>query len=101
MGIAQVKELSENRAELQEALDIVAADGKYGKSRFLRPLQDQNCGIVVRLRQDRVLYRAPEQPRKRQRGSPRVHGGDLPSKSQQPGILLMKSLPSSMPNWDR
>ena len=74
MGIAQVKELSRNRAELQEGMDIVAADGKYGNARFLRPLQDQNCGIVVRLRQDRVLYRAPEQPRKRQRGRPRVHG---------------------------
>jgi hypothetical protein len=75
MGIAQIKELSRNRAELQQGLDIVAADGKYGNARFLRPLQDQNCGIVVRLRQDRVLYREPEQPRKRQRGRPRVHGG--------------------------
>ena len=74
MGIAQIKALSQNRAELQDGLDIVAADGKYGNARFLRPLQGQNCGIVVRLRQDRVLYRAPEQPRKRQRGRPRVHG---------------------------
>ncbi len=74
MGIAQVKELSENRADLQEVLDIVAADGKYGHAQFLRPLQAQNCGIVVRLRQDRVLYQVPEQPRKRKRGRPRVHG---------------------------
>jgi len=74
MGIAQVKELSENRATLQEVLDIVAADGKYGNARFLRPLQDQNCGIVVRLRQDRVLYQTSEQPKKRKRGRPRVHG---------------------------
>jgi hypothetical protein len=50
------------------------ADGKYGNARFLRPLQGQNCGVVVRLRQDRVLYRQAEQPRKRQRGRPRVHG---------------------------
>jgi hypothetical protein len=74
MGIAQIKELSKNRADLQEALDIVAADGKYGNARFLRPLQDQNCGIVVRLRQDRVLHHAPKQPEKRQCGRPRVHG---------------------------
>jgi len=74
MGIAQIKELSQNRAELQEGFDIVAADGKYGNARFLRPLQDQNCGIVVRLRQDRVLHHAPEQPKKRKRGRPRVHG---------------------------
>ena len=74
MGIAQIKELSQNRADLQEVLDIVAADGKYGNARFLRPLQDQRCGIVVRLRQDRILYRVPQQPKKRKRGRPRVHG---------------------------
>ena len=74
MGIAQIKELSENRTDLRDGLDIVAADGKYGNARFLRPLQAQNCGIVVRLRQDRVLYHAPEQLKKRKRGRPRVHG---------------------------
>jgi hypothetical protein len=74
MGITQIKELSDNRAEVQEVLDIVAADGKYGNAKFLRPLQNQNCGIVVRLRQDRVLYQAPQQPLKRKRGRPRVHG---------------------------
>ena len=55
MGIAQIKALSENRANLPEVLDIVAADGKYGNARFLRPLQGQNCGLVVRMRRDRVL----------------------------------------------
>jgi len=74
MGIAQIKELSQNRAELKEVLDIVAADGKYGNARFLRPLQNQNCGLVVRLRQDRVLYQTPERPRKRKRGRPKIHG---------------------------
>jgi hypothetical protein len=74
MGIAQIKALSENRANLSDVLDIVAADGKYGNARFLRPLQDQNCGIVVRLRRDRILYRAPKQPKKRKRGRPSVHG---------------------------
>jgi hypothetical protein len=74
MGIAQIKKHSENRAGLQNVLDIVAADGKYGNAKFLRPLQGQNCGIVVRLRRDRVLYRAPEQLQKRKRGRPGVHG---------------------------
>ena len=74
MGIAQIKELSQNRADLQNVLDIVAADGKYGNAKFLRPLQSQGCCIVVRLRQDRILYRVPEQPKKRKRGRPRVHG---------------------------
>jgi hypothetical protein len=74
MGINQIQQLSENRADLQGVLDIVAADGKYGNAKFLRPLQGQGCGIVVRLRQDRVLYRVPQQPKKRKRGRPRIHG---------------------------
>jgi len=74
MGVTQVKELSQNRANLSDGLDIVAGDGKYGNAAFLRPLQRLNCGIVVRLRRDRVLYRAPVSPEKRQRGRPSVHG---------------------------
>ena len=74
MGIAQVKELSQNRAALGSVLDIVAADGKYGNAKFLRPLKKQRCGIVVRLRKDRVLYQAPQHPKKRKRGHPRIHG---------------------------
>ena len=74
MGVSQIKALSENRADLNDALDIVAADAKYGHARFLRPLQEQNCAIVVKVRQDRVLYQKPEEPKKRKRGRPRVHG---------------------------
>jgi len=74
MGITQVKELSRNRADLQDVLDIVAADGKYGNAKFLRPLQGLRCGIVVRLRRDRVMYRAPRRSKKRKRGRPRIHG---------------------------
>jgi hypothetical protein len=74
MGITQVKELSQNRAQYRDVLDLVAADGKYGNAKFLRPLQGQHCGIVVRMRRDRVLYWAPEQPQKRKRGRPRIHG---------------------------
>jgi hypothetical protein len=74
MGITQVKELSHNRADMRDVLDIVAADGKYGHAKFLRPLQGLHCGIVVRMRRDRVMYRAPRQPQKRKRGRPRIHG---------------------------
>ena len=74
MGIKQIKELSEHRTCLQNVLDIVAADAKYGNAEFLRPLQGQHCGIVVRMRKDRVLHFTPEQPRKRKRGRPRIHG---------------------------
>jgi len=28
---------------LEDVLDIVAADAKYGNAKFLRPLQEQNC----------------------------------------------------------
>jgi hypothetical protein len=74
MGVNQIKELSENRVGLQDVLDIIAADAKYGNAGFLGPLQGQHCGIVVRMRRDRVLYFAPEQPKKRKRGRPRAHG---------------------------
>ena len=74
MGITQIKKLSENRAKGQDVLDIVAADGKYTNAKFLRPLQGQHCGIAVRLRRDRVLYQSLEQPKKRKRGRPRIHG---------------------------
>lgn len=74
VGVEQIIALSDARKDDSDVLDIVAADGKYGNAGFLRPLQEQSCGIVVRLRKDRVLYRAPEEPQARKRGRPRVHG---------------------------
>lgn len=74
VGAEQIKALNEARLDCKEVLDIVAGDGKYGNAAFLRPLQDQRCGILVRLRKDRVLYRMPEQPCARKRGRPRIHG---------------------------
>jgi hypothetical protein len=77
VGVEQVMALNEARKGYQDVLDIVAGDGKYGNAKFLRPLLDQRCGIVVRLRKDRVLYRMPEEPKARKRGRPRVHGQRL------------------------
>ena len=74
IGTAQIKALSHSRAAFTEVLDIVAADGHYGHAGFLRPLQGLHTGIVVRLRQNRVLYGAPVSPEKPSRGRPRVHG---------------------------
>ena len=74
MGVSQIMSLSENRADLDDVLDIVAADAKYGNAKFLRPLQAQNCAIVAKMRRDRVLYQKPEEPKKKKRGRPRVHG---------------------------
>jgi hypothetical protein len=74
VGVEQVMALNEARKGYSEVLDIVAGDGKYGNANFLRPLRDQRCGIVVRLRKDRVLYRTPEETKARRRGRPQVHG---------------------------
>jgi hypothetical protein len=73
VGVAQVKQLCQLRQQQHsQALDIVVADGRYGAQRFLGPLRDQPCGVLVRLRRDRVLYRSP--PPYGGRGRPRVHG---------------------------
>ena len=83
VGIEQIKALNQARQDYKGALDIVAADGKYGNANFLRPLQDQRCGIVVRLRKDRVLYQTPEEPKVRKRGRPRIHGERFAFKQPQ------------------
>lgn len=75
LGAIQIKDLAHARQHCTQALDIVAADGKYGHAGFLRSVKDERCGVVVRLRRDRVLYRAPRPPgAKRPRGRPRIHG---------------------------
>jgi hypothetical protein len=72
-GIAQVKRLcTERQAQLADCLHIIAADGKYGTHHFLRPLRDERCGVLVRLRKDRVLYQPP--PAYGGFGRPRLHG---------------------------
>ena len=98
MGIAQVQELSQNRAALLDVLDVVAADGKYGTAKYLRPLKGQHCGIVVRLRRDRVVYRAAEKPERRTCGRPRVHGERLMkrSHSSQYSYRKRESTPSAL-----
>lgn len=75
-GVEQIQQLCRNRAGLA-ALDIVVADRAYGNHKFLRPLRGERCGLVVRLRKDRVLRRAaplrgPRAPRRR--GRPALHG---------------------------
>jgi hypothetical protein len=74
MGAQQIKAFNRSRAEQTAVLDIVAADAFYGNANFLRFLQGERSGTVVRLRRDRVLYRAPETPGKRHRGRPHIHG---------------------------
>jgi len=72
-GVAQVKQLcQQRRAEMAQWLHLIVADGKYGNHRFLGPLKDEPCGVLVRLRRDRVLYGPPGPYGGR--GRPRVHG---------------------------
>jgi hypothetical protein len=62
------------RQACELVLDIVTADAKYGNHKFLRPLRGQRCGIVVAMRRDRVLYRAPTAEEQKPRGRQRKHG---------------------------
>lgn len=73
VGVEQVQALAEARRECLGALDIVAADGKYGNGRFLSRVSGLRAGVVARLRSDRVLYR-PVQPTPGKRGRPSKYG---------------------------
>jgi hypothetical protein len=83
LGAEQVQTLAQSRQTCLEALDIVAADGKYGNSGFLRTVQGLRCGILVRLRCDRVLHASPLPPQPHQKGRPRIHGARFAFKEPQ------------------
>lgn len=74
VGVEQIQALAKARSAYVEALDIIAADGKYGNAGFLRAVKGLRCGILVRLRPDRVLYEPPPPPVPHQKGRPRVYG---------------------------
>jgi hypothetical protein len=73
VGVEQVKQLCRGRrTEMLDAFHLIVADGKYGNHSFLGPLKEEPCGVLVRLRSDRVLYKAPGEYSGC--GRPRVHG---------------------------
>lgn len=75
IGAEQIQSLAKARSAFTGVLDIVACDGKYGNSGFLRSVKSLRCGVVVRLRRDRVLRQAlPPPPPTKKRGRPKVHG---------------------------
>ncbi len=74
IAACQIQRLSQERKHLPHSLDTVACDGKYGNYRFFRQVKGLNCGVVARLRKDRVLYREPEVAEPGKRGRPRKHG---------------------------
>lgn len=69
-GVAQVVALCQQ--DRSDSLNVITADGRYGTTPFLAAVKDLDCTCVVRLRCDRVLYRAP--PPYSGFGRPRVHG---------------------------
>ena len=74
LGAKQIKDLVAARSAFVDTYDIVACDGKYGNSGFLRSVKDLKCGIVARERRDRVLYRPPLPREPGKRGRNRIHG---------------------------
>jgi len=71
IGIAQIKQLCQERAD-QEGVDVIVGDGGFGNHHFLGGLAGVECAILVRLRADRVLFGEPGAYAGR--GRPRVHG---------------------------
>ena len=74
VGAEQIQALVKARSAYWEALDIIAGDGKYGNAGFLRSVKGLRCGVLVRLRCDRVLYTPPPLPNPHKKGRHRVHG---------------------------
>jgi hypothetical protein len=73
VGVEQVKQLCHDRqTEMTEAFHLIVADGKYGNHSFLGPLKEESCGVLARMRCDRVLHKPPGEYSGR--GRPRVHG---------------------------
>jgi hypothetical protein len=82
VGVEQIQALAEARKDCLNALDIVAADGKYGNGRFLSRVSGLRVGIVARLRSDRVFYR-PAEPTPGKRGRPSKYGERFAFKDEQ------------------
>lgn len=95
VGVAQVKQL----CQLRSGFAIIVGDGSYGNHRFLRPLRDQPCGVLVRLRRDRVLYGKP--PPYSGRGRPKVHGDRFAFKEPHTWGEADPHLKFTDPHWGK
>jgi hypothetical protein len=100
VGAEQVKALAQARAAFPEALDIIAADGKYGNAGFLRSVKGLRCGVVARLRCDRVLFGPPPPPTGK-RGRPRIHGTRFAFKEPQTWDPPAEVLELEDPYWGK
>lgn len=60
IGVKQVKRFCTQRGDaLEETLHVITADGRYGNHRFFGPLRHLPCGLLAKMRCDRVLYGEP------------------------------------------
>ena len=100
IGAEQVKALAEARTACLEALDIVAADGKYGNAGFLRSVKGLRSGLAARLRRDRVLYGPPPPPTGK-KGRPRVHGERFAFKEPDTWGMPNEVVELEDPDWGK
>jgi hypothetical protein len=100
VGAEQIQLLAQAREDFLEALDIIAADGKYGNAGFLRRVKGLRCGILARLRCDRVLY-GPPPPPSGKKGRPRVHGARFAFKEPQTWSIPDEVMELEDPYWGR
>jgi hypothetical protein len=98
VGAEQIQALAQARADFPEALDIIAGDGKYGNAGFLHRVKGLRCGILARLRCDRVLY-APPPPPTGKKGRPRVHGARFAFKEPETWCTPDEVMALEDPYW--
>jgi hypothetical protein len=100
VGSEPIHALALAQVEFQEALDIIAADGKYGNTGFLRRVKGLRCGTLARLRGDRVLSGSPPSPTGKS-GRPRTHGARFAF--QEPGAWCTpaEGMELEDPYWGR
>lgn len=99
VGAEQIQALAQARADLLGGMDIIAADGKYGNAGFLRSVKGLPCGILTRLRCDRVLYGRPTPPIPHQKGRPRVHGARFAFKEPETWGIPDEEIELEDPYW--
>jgi len=83
IGIEQVQLLNAARQAHTDTVDIIAGDARYGNERFYEPLQGGHCGLVARMRKDRVLHFEQPPDYQRPQGRPTVHGQRFAFKEPQ------------------
>lgn len=101
VGVQQVKALCEARADLSTVLDIIVGDCKYSSPTFLSAVKGQACGIVARMRKDRVLYHAPEPKPDNSPGRPRKHGRRFAFKEPESWDEPAEFIQLEHPHWGR